>query len=107
VDFKQAKPSKDGKYQDAYIATYRDTESAAEIEDWIRYDGSKKDYYAGLRVERLHAIFGADLVQGENIDIKALLELSEGILFAVEVEQNGQYSNVIDVRSNNVSDDVV
>lgn len=97
ADFKEARPSKDGKYQRAYIATYRDTMNVAEIEDWIRFDGTKKDYYSGLRIERLHAIVGADL--GEDIDVKTLLDLSDGVMFTVEIEQNGQYLNIKDVRS--------
>lgn len=103
--FTMARPSKDGKYQVAYVAAYRDTETRQEIEDWIKFDGSKKDYYSGLRVERLHAILGADLPpDGQHPDFKHLEELSDGVFFTVEIEEtqsNGRtYHNIKDVRAN-------
>lgn len=100
VDIKQAANSPTGKYQVAYVATYRDTESGCEVVDWIKWDGSKRDYYASLRVERLHALFGVELPpEGHHPNFKELLALSDGYFFTVEMEQSGEYVNIKDVRA--------
>ena len=105
TDFKQAKSPEKFSASVVYIATYRDTESGAEKDDIIKFDGSKRDYYAGLRVERLHAIFGAELPpDGHHPDFKNILDLAEGIFFTVEIDEtssNGKtYLNIKDVRTN-------
>lgn len=103
VDFKVAKPSRDGKYQFAYVASYRDTEAEGcpEIEDWIKWTGGQNDIYAGQRIERLHAIFEAKLPSdGEIVDCQNILALSDGVFFTVEINDKGF---VKDVRSNSAS----
>ena len=96
VSFDEAKPSPTGKYQRAWVAVYRDTESGAEVIDWIKFDGSTRDYYAGLRMEALHSIMGADI--NNKIDCKNVMDLSNGIIFTVEMkstEKNGKvYCNI-------------
>ncbi|MEN6586810.1 MAG: hypothetical protein ABFE02_12290 [Sulfuricella sp.] len=107
VSIEQAKPSSTGKYQIAYVAVYRDTESALEVTDWIKWDGSRRDFYAGLRIERLHAIIGADLPpEGHHPNFKELLELSTGVYFTVETEQNGEYVNIKDVRASGTEETI-
>jgi hypothetical protein len=88
-----------------YKAVYRDTESGAEVDDVIKFDGSKRDYYAGLRVERLHAIIGAELPPDDHHpDFKNLLDLSDGLFFTVEMSETQKdgktYINIKDVRAN-------
>jgi hypothetical protein len=105
VKIDQVKKPEAFKASVVYIATYRDTESGAEIDDIIKFDGSKRDYYAGLRVEHLHAIIGAELPpDGHHPDFKQLLDLSDGLFFTVEMEEtqsNGKtYLNIKDVRAN-------
>jgi len=107
VSFDEAKPSPTGKYQRAWVAVYRDTESGAEVTDWVKFDGSSKDYYAGLRMERLHAIMHADI--DVRIDCKNLMNMANGIVFTVEITsttKNGNtYHNIADVRSNDTPSD--
>lgn len=105
VKFEQIRKVENFKASVVYIATYRDTESGAEVDDVIKFDGSKRDHYAGLRVERLHAIVGSELPpDGHHPDFKNLVALSDGIFFTVELEEtqsNGKtYLNVKDVRAN-------
>ena len=105
VKLERAKKPEAFKASVVYIATYRDTESAAEIDDIIKFDGSKRDHFSGLRVERLHAIIGAEIPpDGHHPDFKNLLDLSDGLFFTVELaetQKDGKtYLNIKDVRAN-------
>lgn len=89
----------------AFIATYRDTDSGNEVQDFIKFGTGRKggDYYAGLRIERLHALLGLNLpAAGERIDPDALMAAAEGAFFCVEMVDtvsNGRtYTNIKDVR---------
>ena len=113
VDFRVAPASKKcpgekGYYQFAYVAKYRDTTgNGTEIEEWIRWTGAATDDHSGRRIERLHAIFGAEPpASGQIVDCKALLELSDGVFFTIEMKENGQYLNIADVRANDANTNV-
>lgn len=90
----------------AFIATYRDTDTGNEVEDFIKFGTGRKggDYYAGLRLERLHALLGLPIpAAGETIDADALKASAEGAFFCVEIEegiskQGKPYHNIKDVR---------
>jgi len=88
-----------------FIAEYRDTDTNNDVTDFIKFGTGRKggDYYAGLRIERLHALLGLPLpAAGEAIDPEALMACAEGAFFCVELVDtisNGKtYTNIKDVR---------
>jgi hypothetical protein len=104
--FKTAKdPAKlDARF--AFIATYKDTDTGNEVVDFIKFGTGRKggDYYAGLRIERLHALLGLAVpAAGERIAPDALMAAAEGAFFCVELTEttsnNKTYTNIKDVRA--------
>lgn len=100
--FKEAPPSRDGKYVAAFVAVYQDVQTGSEVSDFIAFGrpgNPKGDYWSGLRIERLFAIMGLpEPVPGQPLDITALLLAADGVQFEVELVQNGSYLNIQDVR---------
>jgi len=90
-----------------FKATYRDTDSGNEVEDFIKFGTGRKggDYYAGLRIERLHALLGLPVpAVGERLNPEALMAAAEGAFFCVELvetttAQGRTFLNIKDVRA--------
>ena len=104
VSFVEAAPSPAGKYYVAFIATYQN-EKGEQIKDWIKWVGTGADYYAGLRIERLCAIFGAPVPDDHApLDPAGMMEFAEGIEFLVKITENTAkdgrvYLNIEDVMA--------
>ena len=88
ADFTQASPSPRGLYHTAFVATYQN-EKGEQIKDWIKFNGVPADYYAGLRIERLCAIFNAPVPEpGTPLDPAGMKAFGEGVEFVVEIVHN-------------------
>jgi len=92
-------PAKLAKFQAqaVYIATYKSVESAIEIDQVIKFNGSRADFFAGQTIDRLHLVAGLpEPAAGEVLDIFALLIKIDGQPFFLEINDRG-YANSISV----------
>ncbi|WP_257306268.1 hypothetical protein [Geothrix campi] len=81
--------------QAVFVASYKSVESAIEIDQIIKFNGSKADYYAGLNIDRLHLAAGLEApAAGEALDLQNLKELLDGIEIQLVVNDRG-YANEI------------
>ena len=67
-------PGKLAKFQAqaVFIATYKSTDTAVEIDSVIKFNGSRADFYAGQTIDRLHMVAGLpEPAAGETLDISA------------------------------------
>lgn len=90
-------PGKLAKFaaQAVFVASYKSVESAIEIDQIIKFNGSKADYYAGLSIDRLHLAAGLEApAAGEALDLQNLKELLDGIEIQLVVNDRG-YANEI------------
>ena len=91
-------PAKLAKFQAqaVFIATYRDTTSAVEIDSVIKFNGSKSDFYAGQTIDRLFAAAGLEEpATGEVLDLTTLLTSIDGQAFKIEVNEKGYVQSVL------------
>lgn len=92
-------PAKLAKFaaQAVFIATYKSSETGLEIDQVIKFNGSRADFFAGQTIDRLHMAAGlAEPAAGEVLDIAALLIAIDGRPFLLEVNEKG-YANSITV----------
>lgn len=81
--------------QAVFVATYQSTEDATEIDQIIKFSGSKADFYAGQTIDRLHLAAGLpEPVPGEPFDLSALQIALSGVELLLEVNDRG-YANAI------------
>ena len=94
---KELPRDKVGKFnaQVVYIASYKSVESAIEIDQVIKFNGSKADFYAGQTIDRLLLAAGLEEpAAGERLDLDNLAQLLDGIELLLEVNDRG-YANAI------------
>lgn len=100
IDLKEiTQPDKLAKFnaQAVFVATYKSVESAVEIEQIIKFNGSRADFYAGQTIDRLHLAAGlAEPAVGESLDLDNLKTLLDGVELLLEVNDKG-YANGIQV----------
>lgn len=83
--------------QVVFVATYQSVENATEIDQIIKFNGSKADFYAGQTIDRLHLAAGLpEPTPGEPIDLSALQIALSGVELLLEVNDKG-YANGITV----------
>lgn len=85
-------PAKLAKFaaQAVFIATYKSVETGVEMDQVIKFNGSKSDFYAGQTIDRLHMVAGLpEPAAGETLDISALLIAIDGRPFLLEVNAKG------------------
>lgn len=108
VDFKQIlDPAKLAKFnaQVVYIATYRNPDTATEIDQVIKFNGTKADFYSGQTIDRLHMAAGMDEPAPEvALDVPFLAGALSGANVLVEVNDKG-YVNGIQVPMSAASGD--
>lgn len=81
--------------QAVFVATYKSVESAVEIDQVIKFNGSRADFYAGQTIDRLHLAAGLpEPAPGEPLDLENLKGLLDGIEITLVVNDKG-YANEI------------
>jgi len=100
IDLKQiTQPDRLAKFsaQAVFVATYKSVETAVEIDQIIKFNGSRADFYAGQTIERLHLAAGLpEPAAGEALDLENLKNLLDGIELTLTVNDKG-YANEIQV----------
>lgn len=98
MDLKQiTQPDRLQKFnaQAVFVASYKSAESAVEIDQIIKFNGSKADFYAGQTIDRLHLAAGLpEPVPGEALDLQDLKKRLDGVELLLEVNEKG-YANAI------------
>jgi hypothetical protein len=97
VEMKELDPSKLAKFQAqaVFIAKYQAVADATEVEQVIKFNGSRADYYAGQTIDRLHLAAGLpEPIPGEPIDLSALQIALSGVELILEINDKG-YANGI------------
>ena len=97
VEMKELDPSKlaNFKAQAVFIAKYQAVADATEVEQVIKFNGSRADYYAGQTIDRLHLAAGLpEPIPGEPIDLSALQIALSGVELILEINDKG-YANGI------------
>jgi hypothetical protein len=93
--------------QAVFVATYKSVESAIEIDQIIKFNGSRADFYAGQTIDRLHLAAGLPEPQpGEPLDLDNLKALLDGIELQLVVNDKG-YANEIYVPLGATSEDTI
>lgn len=90
-------PGKLAKFQAqaVFVATYKDTATAISIDQVIKFNGSKADFYAGQTIDRLYQAAGLPEPEaGETLDLENLKNLLDGVELLLEVNEKG-YANAI------------
>ena len=96
--FKPIDPDKLAKFQAqvVFIATYKHAETAVELDQVIKFNGSKADFYAGQTIDRLFQAAGLPApIDGEPLDMTALLTSIDGKAFQIEINDKGYVQNVL------------
>lgn len=84
--------------QAVFVATYKSLESATEMDQIIKFNGSKADFYAGQTIDRLHMAAGLpEPAPGEPLDLANLQIKLDGVELTLEVNDKG-YANGITVN---------
>jgi len=84
------------KAQAVFIAKYQAVDDATEIEQVIKFSGTKADFYAGQTIERLHLAAGLpEPIPGEPIDLSALQIQLSGVELLLEVNDKGYAQGII------------
>lgn len=100
TDLKQiTDPAKLAKFsaQAVYVATWKSLESAIEVDQIIKFNGSKGDYYAGLTIDRMCMAAGLpEPIPGEALNVDTLKAELDGVTVLLEVNDKG-YPNGIQV----------
>jgi len=100
TDLKQiTDPAKLAKFnaQAVYVATWKSLENAVEIDQVIKFNGSKSDYYAGLTIDRMCLAAGLEEpTPGEPLNVDVLKAELDGVTVLLEVNDKG-YANGIQV----------
>lgn len=92
-------PAKLAKFnaQAVFVATYKSLEGCIEIDQVIKFTGSRADFYSGQTIDRLHLAAGLpEPAAGEPLDLDLLNQRLDGITLALEVNDKG-YANAIQV----------
>jgi len=98
VDLKELDPSKlaNFKAQAVFIAKYQTVADATEIEQAIKFNGSRADFYAGQTIDRLHIAAGLpEPAPGEPLDLSALQIALSGVELILEVNDKGYANGVL------------
>jgi hypothetical protein len=98
VEMKELDPSKLAKFQAqaVFIAKYQTVADATEIEQIIKFNGSRADFYAGQTIDRLHLAAGLpEPVPGEPFDLSALQIALSGVELILEVNEKGYANGII------------
>lgn len=98
VEMKELDPSKLEKFkaQAVFVASYQTVADATEIEQIIKFNGSRADFYAGQTIDRLHLAAGLpEPVPGEPIDLSALQIALSGVELLLEVNEKGYANGII------------
>ena len=91
-------PGKLAKFQAqaVFIATYKSTDTAVEIDSVIKFNGSRADFYAGQTIDRLFLAAGLEVpATGEELDLTTLLTSIDGQAFSIEINEKGYVQSVI------------
>ena len=100
VDLKQiTDPAKLQKFsaQAVFVATYKSLDTAVEMDQIIKFNGSKADFYAGQTIDRLHLAAGLpEPTPGEPLDLSTLQIRLDGVGLTLEVNDKG-YANGISI----------
>jgi len=82
--------------QAVFVATYKSVESAIEIDQVIKFNGSRADFYAGQTIDRLHLAAGLpEPAAGERLDLENLKNLLDGLELELVVNDKGYANEVI------------
>lgn len=82
--------------QAVFVASYQAVEDATEIDQIIKFNGSKADFYAGQTIDRLHLAAGLpEPVAGEPFDLSALQIQLSGVELLLEVNEKGYANGII------------
>ena len=82
--------------QAVFVATYQSVADATEIDQIIKFSGSKADFYAGQTIDRLHLAAGLpEPVPGEPIDLSALQIALSSVELILEVNEKGYANGII------------
>lgn len=98
VEMKELDHSKLAKFQAqaVFIAKYQTVADATEIEQIIKFNGSRADFYAGQTIDRLHLAAGLpEPVPGEPFDLSALQIALSGVELILEVNEKGYANGII------------
>jgi hypothetical protein len=98
VEMKELDSSKlaNFKAQAVFIAKYQTLEDATEVEQVIKFNGSRADFYAGQTIERLHLAAGLpEPIPGEPIDLSALQIQLNGVELLLEVNEKGYVNGIV------------
>ena len=93
--------------QAVFVATYKSVESAIEIDQIIKFNGGRADFYAGQTIDRLHLAAGLEApTPGDDLDLENLKNLLDGIELTLVVNDKG-YANEIYVPLGATSEDTI
>ena len=90
-------PDKLAKFQAqaVFIVTCKSIDNGIEKDLILKFDGSNRDHYAGLNIERLHQAAGFDvLAEDDPINLQELQDALHGIPMMLEINDKG-YPNAI------------
>jgi hypothetical protein len=85
-------PDKLAKFsaQAVFIVTCKSIDNGIEKDLILKFDGSGRDHYAGLNIERLHQAAGFDaLAEGDPLNLNALMDALKGVPMMLEVNDKG------------------
>lgn len=82
--------------QAVFVATYQAVADATEIDQIIKFNGSKADFYAGQTIDRLHLAAGLpEPIPGEPFDLSALQVQLSGVELLLEVNEKGYANSIV------------